>query len=83
MSEPHEAFSQATVELEARWEELNRLLGDTQNKVDLNFQIKKFYDELHALQELNVSYEKWVGTAERIAEEAMEISKQLEQCRVS
>ncbi|KAJ8315396.1 hypothetical protein KUTeg_007546 [Tegillarca granosa] len=82
LNDPHEAFSQAVADLEKRWEELNRLLVDTQNKVDLNFQIKKFYDELHALQELNISYEKWVGTAERIAEEAMEISKQLEQCRV-
>lgn len=69
-------------DIERRWDALAVLLSHTVTKVHLNIQSKKFYDELHALQELMSSYEKWVSSAERIAEEAMEITKQLEQCRV-
>uniref|UniRef100_A0A8W8JFQ6 Dystrophin n=1 Tax=Magallana gigas TaxID=29159 RepID=A0A8W8JFQ6_MAGGI len=69
-------------DIERRWDALAVLLSHTITKVNLNIQSKKFYDELHALQELMSSYEKWVSSAERIAEEAMEITKQLEQCRV-
>jgi len=77
-----DALARSTAELEQRWETLNKLLSDTQLAVDLNIETKKFYDELHSLQELMASYEKWVGTVEHISEEAMEITKQLEQCRV-
>jgi hypothetical protein len=34
------------------------------------------------LKDLILSYEKWANTVESVAEEAGEISKQLEQCRV-
>ncbi|KAL5009782.1 hypothetical protein ScPMuIL_012087 [Solemya velum] len=82
VGEPYEGIVEASNDLEERWKRLNNLLSSTSTTVDLSVEIKKFYDELHALQELMVSYEKWVVTAERIAEEATEISKQLEQCRV-
>lgn len=80
--EPFDALQKSTQQLDQRWEKLQRLMADTQIQVDLNMETKKFYDELHGLQELMGSYEKWVGTAENIAEEAVEITKQLEQCRV-
>ncbi|XP_069136952.1 dystrophin-like isoform X1 [Argopecten irradians] len=80
--EPFDVLQKSIKDLDQRWEQLHRLLADTQVQVDLNMETKKFYDELHALQELMGSYEKWVGTAEHIAEEATEITKQLEQCRV-
>ncbi len=49
----------------------------------LDSDTKQFYDELGGLQEMVDNYEKWVNTADKIADEAMEISRQLEQCRVS
>ncbi len=52
-------------------------------QVMLDSDTKQFYDELGGLQEMVDSYEKWVNTADKIADEAMEISRQLEQCRVS
>ena len=58
------------------------MLSDTQNKVDLNIETKKLYNELNMLKDLILSYEKWANTVESVAEEAGEISKQLEQCRV-
>ena len=38
--------------------------------------------ELSGLRDIAGSYEKWACTAEDIAEEAAEITRQLEQCRV-
>lgn len=70
-------------DLENRWERLHHLLSDTQNKVDLNIETKKLYNELNTLKELIQSYEKWANTVESVAEEAVEISKQIDQCRVS
>jgi DNA-binding transcriptional regulator GbsR (MarR family) len=68
--------------MENHWERLHHLLSDTQNKVDLNIETKKLYNELNMLKDLILSYEKWANTVESVAEEAGEISKQLEQCRV-
>ena len=42
----------------------------------------QFYDELGGLREMVDNYDKWIHTADKIADEAMEISRQLEQCRV-
>ncbi|XP_078330229.1 dystrophin-like isoform X4 [Crassostrea virginica] len=80
--ESTEVVAAMLADIEGRWDSLAVLLSETVTKVNLNIQSKKFYDELHALQELMSSYEKWVSSAERIAEEALEITKQLEQCRV-
>lgn len=76
-------MSKLTKELEDRWKNLNTLLTETHSQVLLEMEAKKFYDELDALKELMISYEKWATTAENISDEAVEISKQLEQCRVS
>ncbi|KAL3882693.1 hypothetical protein ACJMK2_029006, partial [Sinanodonta woodiana] len=72
----------AVQSLEERWENLNRQFSETQAKVNLNNEKKKIYYELGSLQELMNSYEKWIGTLERIPEEAVEISRQLEQCKI-
>ena len=71
-----------TENLERRWEKLKQQLLETQKKVNLNIETKKLYDELHALQEVMSSFEKWIGITEKIPEESVEISKQLEQCKV-
>ena len=42
----------------------------------------QFYDELGSLREMVDNYDRWIHMANRIADEAMEISRQLEQCRV-
>ena len=76
-------MSKLTKELEDRWKNLNTLLTETHSQVFLEMEAKKFYDELDALEELMSNYEKWAITAEHISDEALEISKQLEQCRVS
>ncbi|KAK3089530.1 hypothetical protein FSP39_004327 [Pinctada imbricata] len=80
--ESSEDVEHCITELETRWEQLNSLLSATQITVTNNMQTKSFYNELHTLKELVVSYERWTNSAESIADEAMEISKQLEQCRI-
>ncbi|XP_067674722.1 dystrophin-like isoform X3 [Haliotis asinina] len=80
--EPNDHIVKATRQVEERWDHINKKLSETQNRVDLNMETKKFYSELATLQELMASYEKWVTTAERIADEAMDISQQLDQCKL-
>ncbi|XP_013413171.1 dystrophin isoform X2 [Lingula anatina] len=80
--ESYESIETILKQLEKRRSDMTLLLEDTQRKIILSLETKNFYDELNALQEIMLSYEKWVGAAERIAEEATEIGRQLEQCRV-
>ncbi|XP_053396069.1 dystrophin-like isoform X7 [Mercenaria mercenaria] len=80
--EPYENVSKSTNNLEKRWETLQKMLSETKKKVDLNVDSKKFYDELNSLQDLVGTYEKWVGSAEMIAEDAGDINKQVEQSKI-
>ncbi|XP_025099293.1 dystrophin-like isoform X3 [Pomacea canaliculata] len=80
--EPQEPTAAAIRQLEERWDRLSRSLTETRMIVDRNFETKKFSTELLALLELIAGYEKWVGNTEKIAEEAQEITKQLDQCRI-
>ena len=45
-------------------------------------QVKELKDQVTSLQDILTPYEKWISTDERVADEALEISRQLEQCRV-
>ena len=69
-------------QVETRWHQLNKQLEVTKKKIMYNVDHKKFYDELASLTEVADGYDMWVSTAGPITEEAMEISRQLEQCRV-
>ncbi|KAH9492321.1 hypothetical protein Btru_024699 [Bulinus truncatus] len=80
--EPYDTMTILLKGLEERWQKLNEKLADTQTKVNLNFEMKKFYAELSALQDLMASYEKWIKSADNIAEDAPEIIRQLDQCKV-
>lgn len=59
------------------------MLSETKRKVDINVDSKKFYDELNTLQDLVGTYEKWISSAEMVAEDAGDITKQMEQSKVS
>jgi len=80
--ETRELVVRKTEAIEKRWDDLTKLLADTKVKLNMDVDSKKFYDDLGALKEVMVTYEKWVNNADKISEEAMEISRQLEQCRV-
>ena len=80
--EPYENVTKSTNNLEKRWESLQKMLSETKKKVEYNVNSKKFYDELNSLKDLVGTYEKWVGSAEIIAEDAADISKQVEQSKV-
>uniref|UniRef100_A0A2C9KMX3 Dystrophin n=1 Tax=Biomphalaria glabrata TaxID=6526 RepID=A0A2C9KMX3_BIOGL len=80
--ESYDAMSIILKGLEERWQKLNEKLADTQTKVDLNYEMKNFYTELTALQDLMASYEKWIKSADTIAEESPDIIRQLDQCKV-
>jgi len=69
--------------LESRWRRLNELLLDNMSKVNLSSKSKQVYSELSALQEVVKVYEKWVLSEGPVADEFMELSRQLEHCRVS
>ena len=60
-----------------------KVFKETQGVVEGNFEAKKFYTELTTLLDLLAGYEKWLGSAEKAADEAQEINRQLEQCKVS
>ena len=68
--------------MERRWEGLQQLLAQTKLQVMENSELGQWHDELATLTSILVAYEKWASQVEQIAEEAMEISRQLEQCRV-
>ncbi|XP_012946043.2 dystrophin [Aplysia californica] len=80
--ESQDAMTVVIKGLEERWEKLNDNLAETQTKVDLNFETKKFYEEMSALQDLMNTYVKWISSAENIAKDAPEITRQLDQCKV-
>ncbi|XP_059157467.1 dystrophin-like isoform X5 [Physella acuta] len=80
--EPYDTMTIVIQGLEERWQNLNEKLADTQTKVELNNEMKKFYDELTVLQDLMATYEKWIKSADNIADEAPEIIRQLDQCKV-
>lgn len=69
--------------VEKRWHALKTQLQETRRKVDVNVDTKKFYEELKSLQDLLATYEKWLVATETPAEEMADISKQLEQSKVS
>ncbi|XP_076445085.1 dystrophin-like isoform X2 [Babylonia areolata] len=69
-------------QVEESWERLSKALGDTQRQVERSFESKKFHSELGSLLELVEGYEKWVGASEAVAQEAHDISRQLDQCKV-
>ncbi|XP_076466610.1 dystrophin-like isoform X3 [Babylonia areolata] len=79
--ESSEATATCVQQVEDRWEQLKQKLADTQLVVDRNYESKKLYAELKALQDLLSGYEKWIGVSESMAE-TQDISKQLEQCKV-
>lgn len=69
--------------MDQRWHSLRDLLKQTKSKVMLKNETKQFYEELTSLRGILLSYERWISTVEGMSEEALEITKQLEQCRVS
>ncbi|KAK3712445.1 hypothetical protein RRG08_002775 [Elysia crispata] len=80
--EPQDSLIIVIKGLEERWENINDKLTETQTKVDLNYEMKKFNSELTALQELMASYEKYISNAETVEEDAPEITGQLDQCKI-
>ena len=47
-----------------------------------NVNHKRFYDELASLTEVATSYESWVTTVDSVSDEALEITRQMEACKV-
>ena len=70
-------------ELEKRWKALKTLVGETQEQVRLDMDTKKMYDEYESLNETLTGYESWIQNTQSVAADmALDISPQLEQCRV-
>ena len=69
-------------DLNTRWQNLCTQLSETKHKVHVNSQNKRFYTDLGAMTEILESYERWMTTQEKVATESLEISRQLEQCKV-
>ncbi|XP_052240299.1 dystrophin-like isoform X2 [Dreissena polymorpha] len=72
----------ATNKIEKRWNALKTLLSATQTLVEMNLNMKKFYDELKSLQELVTGYEKWVVSVESVTDEGSDVNRQIEQSKV-
>ena len=70
-------------QVDQHWHDVNALLAETKQKVTTTVALKQFYDELTTLQQIVDGYEKWIRNEGSISDEAMEICRQLEQCRVS
>ena len=69
-------------EVEERWESILSLVANTEASINRDMESKQFRDELTTLKKLASSYELWVTHAANVSDEALEISRQLEQCRV-
>lgn len=70
-------------QVDKHWHDMNTLLAETKQKVTANVALKQFYDELTTLQQIVDGYERWIHNEDSVSDEAMEICRQLEQCRVS
>ena len=70
-------------QVDQHWRDNNALLGDTKQKVTTSVALKEFYDQLATLQQIVDGYERFICNEGRVSDEAMEIFRQLEQCRVS
>lgn len=68
--------------MEERWEGLQQQLADTKKQVMDSSELGQWRDELATLTSVLLAYDKWVSQVEGIADDAMDISRQLEQCRV-
>ena len=69
-------------QVDQHWRDNNALLGDTKQKVTTSVALKEFYDQLATLQQIVDGYERFICNEGRVSDEAMEIFRQLEQCRV-
>ncbi|KAK2181696.1 hypothetical protein NP493_384g04000 [Ridgeia piscesae] len=69
-------------QVDQHWHDVNALLAETKQKVTTTVALKQFYDELTTLQQIVDGYEKWIRNEGSVSDEAMEICRQLEQCRV-
>ena len=70
-------------QVDQHWRDNNLLLGETKQKVTTSVALKQFYDQLATLQQIVDGYERFICNEGRVSDEAMEIFRQLEQCRVS
>ena len=69
--------------LETRWSNVNKLLKTCRLKVNSSSESQQFYADLATIKDIVETYAKWVQTEQNVATEFMELSRQLEQCRVS
>ena len=65
-----------------RYQKLCSQVEVTKAKVIINNEVKLFYDELTVLLEVLTGYEKWINMQENIAEDVLDLNRQMEQCRV-
>ena len=78
-----ESLEQVASRVCTRYKDLRSLLHVTKEKVIINNEVKLFYDELAVLLEVLTGYEKWINMQEKIAEDILDLNRQMEQCRVS
>ncbi len=76
-------LEQTESQVEQQWLEMKRLLEETREKITMGNDLKQFYGELEGIQRIIMGYEKWISTVEKVADEALELHRQMEQCRVS
>ena len=78
-----ESLEQIANRVCTRYKDLRSQLQVTKEKVIINNEVKLFYDELAMLLEVLTGYEKWINMQEKIAEDILDLNRQMEQCRVS
>jgi len=69
--------------LESRWSNINSLRLVSRSIVHQSSELKLFYANLRAIKEIAMTYEKWSLAEQTVTDDFVELSRQLEQCRVS
>jgi len=83
VSEPTEPVESALRRLEARWSGVSRRVVAGRQSVTASNAVVQFGAELDSLMTTIHVYDKWAsGQATNVADDFVQLSQQLEQCRV-
>ena len=69
-------------EIERRWESLSTLVGTRETAIVCDIDSQHFREGLKNLTELLETYDAWVEKTTHISDEMLELTRQLQQCKV-
>ena len=69
-------------DMDQRWENIKGLITQAESKIHAMSVTQQYNSEYKTVDEVLLGYRKWVSSSAHVAEEAWDIARQMEQCRV-